>query len=253
MYKFSLILPTRHRIEPLKRYLKSVFDTVNNKSSIEILVAIDEDDTETIKTIEQLKEQYKVLSLSYYTRPRSEWINKDYYNWLAGKSKGKFIWCNADDLILLVPNWDLIIWDIVNQYLYDKPDRLVCANILDNTPGPGNPPEDKDQFPCFPLFSREVLEANGELLCSNLPTWNADRYAYWLFSKINRFLVINDQLYINHVSYHTKAMESDEITDRAGIINAKYAVIDKHNIHKQKPFIEEQAKKLKTYISTYRF
>ena len=249
MLKFSILVPTRERIEPLKRLLKSIYDTTNHKEQIEVLVACDDDDIPTIEALEALVSQYRSLNLSYFIRPRSEFINHDYYNWLAEKAKGKFIWISADDLIFLQKNWDDIIWRRVNAFLLDKPDRLVCANIFDNTPGPGNPPANKDQFPCFPLFSKEVLQQLGFLLAPQLPTWGADRYAYLLFTKADRFLVINDVVYLDHVSYHTKAMEADAITTRAGELCAKYAVIDKHSFHKQGSIIQQQASQLVRYIN----
>jgi hypothetical protein len=249
MLKFSLLVPTRERIIPLKRFFQSLLENTNNPSYIEVLIMCDNDDIQTIEALKLIQEEYKILNITYYQRTRSEWNNEDYYNCLARKSKGKFIWVCADDLIFLVKGWDDIIWDKLNFYLGDKPDRLVCANILDNTPAPGEPPGDKSEFPCFPLFSKEVLQVLGEVLNHNLPTWGADRYAYTLFTKIKRFLVINDKVYINHVSYHTKVMEADALTTRAGEICAKYAVIDKHKPHKQGNFIEQQANQLKVYIT----
>lgn len=249
MVKFSLICPTRHRIKPLKHYIKSVLDTTNNPSSIEMIFIYDNDDINTLETLQFLKEEYKILNISFYGRERSEWNNEDYYNFGAKKAIGKFIWINADDLIFLVPNWDLIIWEKLNAFLINKPDRLVCANIFDSTPGPGNPPAGKEEFPCFPMFSREVLEILGFVLSPQLPTWGADRYAYLLFTKIKRFLVIDDVCYLDHVSYHTKVMEADEITTRAGEICAKYAVYPEHSFHKQGPTIEKQAIFLKEYIN----
>jgi len=251
MLKFSLLVPTRQRIEPLKRLLKSIYNTTVSKDEIEILILCDDDDLPTIEILEVLKEEYKILNVSCYKRPRSEWNNEDYYNYLAKKTKGKFIWAIADDLVFLVNNWDEYIWNKLNIFLNDKPDRLVCANILDNTPGPGNPPANKKEFPCFPLFSKEVLKVLGFLLAPQLPTWGADRYAYKLFTQANRFLVINNTVYLDHISYHKdyKTVEADVLTTRAGEICAKYAVIDKHSFHKQGSTILRQAKLLEDYIN----
>ena len=184
MLKFSIILPTRNRVEPLKKLIESIHETTNRPDQIEVLIICDGDDLESLQALNQLVDEYKVLNISRYVRARSDFINEDYYNYLARKTKGKFIWVSADDLIFQVKNWDLIIWEKLTEYLLDKPDRLVCANILDNTPGPGNPPANKNEFPCFPLFSREVIQQLGFILAPQLPTWGADRYAYRLFSQV---------------------------------------------------------------------
>jgi len=251
MLKFSLLVPTRGRIESLKRYLKSVSDTVGHPEDIEVLLVYDNDDLETIEALEGLKEEYKHLSLSCYETTRTEFSNENYYNFLARKAKGRYIWANANDLVFLVANWDIKLWFKLNYFMIDKPDRLVCANILDNTPGPGNPPADKKEFPCFPLFSREVLDVLGFILAPQLPTWGADRYAYRLFSQVERFLVINNEVYLDHISYHKdyKTVKADDLTTRAGDLCAKYAKLPKHDYHKQTPIILQQAKQLKEYIN----
>lgn len=251
MLNFSLLVPTRARISGLKRLLRSIKATTNHPENIEVLILCDDDDLDTIKVLDKIQETYKILNIVCYKRPRSEWNNEDYYNYLARKASGRFIWVVADDLKFLVKGWDYYILNKLNTYLMDKPDRLVCANILDNTPGPGDPPANKKEFPCFPLFSREVLNLLGFILAPQLPTWGADRYAYRLFTKANRFLVINNEVYLDHISYHKdyKVVEADELTTRAGELCAKYAVIDKHSFHKQGPTIQQQANQLLEYIN----
>jgi len=254
MLKFSLLVPTRARKKSLNRYLRSVKATVMHPEEIEILILCDDDDQETIKALENIETKYKPLNVSCYKRPRSEWNNEDYYNYLAKKAKGKYIWANADDLVFEVQNWDLILWLKLNYFLSDKPDRIVCANILDNTPAPGDPPGDKSKFPCFPLFSREVLGLLGFILPPQLPTWGADKYVYELFTKAERFCIINDTIYLNHVSYHQdyKNIEADELTTRAGDICAKYAVLPKHMPHKKGPTIDNQAEIIRKEIENAR-
>ena len=252
MLKYSILVPTRERIKPLNRLLNSIYITTNRRDQIEVLIAYDDDDEETKAQIERTVERYKIINVKAFNRPRTEFLNRDYYGWLATQAKGKFIWVCADDLVFLVPNWDVVLWEKLNVFLSQHPDRLVCANILDNTPAPGEPPGDKSEFPCFPLFSREVLDVLGFILPPQLPTWGADRYVHDLFTKVGRFLVINDACYLDHVSYHTKAMEADAVTTRMGEICAKYAKIDKHKPHKQDPIIATQAHQLLEYIEQRR-
>ena len=181
-------------------------------------------------------------------------MNENYYNWLARKSEGEFIWCCADDVIFMIRAWDTIIHADIRRYLASKTDRILCVNVLDNTPAPGDPPGNKKEYPCFPMFSREVLDVLGCVLPPQLPTWGADKYTYSLFSQVNRMLFIHDKCYLNHVSYHKnyKKVTPDELTVRAGHLCAKYSAIDKHKPHKQGPYIQLQAMQLKQYMELER-
>lgn len=252
MKNFSILIPTRNRVSSLQRTLQTIYNTVKNKDQVEILLVVDDDDLDTMGILPELKETYKIFDLSYYIIKRNEFVNEYHYNYLARLSKGKFIWCCADDIIFLVNNWDIIILNKINKYFISNPDRLVCINLLDTTLAPGNLPPNEKKFSCFPMFSKEVLSVLGFILAPQIPTWNGDVYVALLFTKANRVLIINDQYYLDHVGYHTKTLEADANTVRMGEINAKYAVNPKHDIHKQGPIIEQQVNILKAYIEKQR-
>jgi hypothetical protein len=247
-YIYSILVPSRERLFEARRLVQSIKDTTYNPATIEVLFALDNDHQPTINNVIQLQTEYPELNIKYFLRDRSEFINGDYYDWLAGKAEGRFLWISADDLIFLVKDWDIIIKNKLEEYLKDKPDKLLCASILDNTPAPGEPPGDKREFPCFPLFTREVLDVLGFILPPQLPTWGADRYIYSLFTKIDRLCWIHDQCYLNHASYHTLAGPADSISERVGELCAKWATIPLHMPHKQEETILRQANNLKVFI-----
>jgi len=245
---FSILVPTRERIPQAKKLLNSINDTTVNKSQIEILFAIDEEDKASAHNIINCKDIFKDLSINFYIRKRSEFLNRDYYNWLTQFAKGDFCWIMGDDCIFIAPEWDILIKSRLDEYLSYKKDRIVCASIKDNTPKPSPhlPP-----FPCFPLISKEAIQLLGFALHPEVPTWGADYLVYQLYTKIGRLIRIDDQVFINHVSYHTtrdKSLE-DTVNKRIGNIFNKTKNIPRHNIQLlEKENLPSQIELLNKYI-----
>lgn len=222
--KFSLLCPSRDRHNLVNSLLASLERTISNPSNIEILFAIDNEDTATEQLLNNIINNKKYpYSIKTFKRDRSEWSNKDYYNWLVQFSTGKYLWIIGNDIIFKVKNWDIIIENKIENFLKDKPDRIACIGVKDNTPKP-----DKDQaistpFPCFPIFTRESFDTIGFLLHPEIKTWGADKAIYELYKPIDRYLAINtdntgkDVLYIVHAGYHT-GENTDELTIRMGEI-----------------------------------
>ena len=84
MKTFSLLCPTRQRPHYLKAYLDSLKDKTLRADRIEVLIAYDDDD---ILTKEKIIDT-KMLStypfkIRIFSRKRSKFINKSYYNCLT--------------------------------------------------------------------------------------------------------------------------------------------------------------------------
>lgn len=248
---FSLLVPTRERLPQFIRFLKSVKDTVSDLTNIEILVACDEEDIGSIKNVKNCKENlYPDLNIHLHIRKRSIYLNRDYYNWLAGFAKGDFIWVLGDDLVLMEKNWDITIATTLEGYLKTRKDRIICASIKDNTPKPNST---LPKFPCFPLFTKESLEIFGFLLHPEVPTWGADYLIYVLYNSIERLIRIENVVYLNHISYHTRQIESDAVSKRIGSIFNRLKMKPENNIQTlEKTIIPRQIKFIKNYICNYK-
>ncbi len=247
--KFSLLIPTRERVNMLDRFLQSIYQHTTRKKNLEILIAVDDDDTGSLLKVKELQSRYeRTMEIQMYIKTqRSEMLNNDYYNWLGAKATGDMIWVLADDLQLVSPDWDTHITNEVNAFFKKNPDRIVCVSIKDNTPPPSH---NHPKFPCFPMFSREARDACGWLLNPMTPNWGADFIAYKIYKPIERLLEIHDKNYINHISWHTKQVAVDETNKRIGQIFNKLKMIPKYNtdraISEEVPVIR---KKLSNIIS----
>ena len=225
----SILCPTRNRADKRENLVKSLNETVNNPNNIELLFIIDVDDMVSEKHIGTLINRYDKLNIRYIKRTRSTFLNRDYYNYATQFAKGDFYWAIGDDVIFLIPNFDKIILDNLEVYLKNKPDKIVCASIKDNTPKP-NPR--LPRFPCFPLVSKQAVKVLGFFIHPSIPTWGADYAIYCLYKECGRLFEIHDECYLNHVSFHTKQCEEDVIAKRIGNIFNSLKMKPEHNVDK---------------------
>ena len=198
--KFSLLCPTRERIGSVERLLASLKETVGDPENVEILFGCDIDDMKTVDMLKKFIEVYKPIQIKYFIRTRSDFINGDYYNWLAGLAKGDFLHVIGDDCVYTKMYWDKLSSMRLDDYLKDKLDRIVYGMVDDGTPAPGGKAK---EFCCFPVLSREAYKTLGFVLHGEIPTWGADTSLYDIFSspRVNRILNLQD-IILKHISHH---------------------------------------------------
>jgi len=205
MKKFSLILASRERTELLQALLSSISTTTIDPELIEVFVGIDDDDqaTHSIKSI--LEIAYSNINLKFFSRQRSKWLHKDYINSMFEQSSGKYILVLNDDTLLCRHGWDSDGYAKLEEYLKDKPDRIVYASTKDNT-------GDK-RCCCFPLFSREACLAAGWVLPDERPNWGADWDVKQIYShpKINRMMEL-PEIEVRHITHHNNSRKRDHIS-----------------------------------------
>lgn len=149
-YLMSVILPTRKRVEPLKRAIGNLIDLADEPEKIEILLKVDSDDQETIDILPTLPDQVKSI---VYPRFRGYADLHIFANDLARISQGKWLWGYNDDCILYTKGWDTII----KEY----GDKFLIINADSNT-----------GHPCFPIFPRKLFEWWGHLsLARQVDSW----------------------------------------------------------------------------------
>jgi hypothetical protein len=231
----------------------TLYQTVSNPADVEILLAIDSDDLPTVNYIPNLLTKYEMFKIRPFFRANSGefvFINRDYYNWLAEQATGDYLWVSADDLTYQVQGWDIKIKESIESYLVDKPDRIMCAGVKDNTPKPS---PHLPNFPCFPLITKEAFQYFKFILHPFVPTWGADYLLYVLYKGFDRYHVVADATYLNHVSYHTHQCEADGVTKRIGHTFNRLKMMNAHNIDKAVvDVIPGQVEAVKQYILNWR-
>lgn len=242
MKRFSLLVPTREREQLANKFMNSIWTNTTHKHNIEILFLCDNDDGGSQNYVIYLQKKFSAIDIKLINRDRTEFINKDYYNYLADRAEGEYLWVLADDLEIVRPNWDEIVYNNIQNFLADKPDKIVCVSIKDNTPPPSHR---LPKFPCFPMFSRQAKDFFGWILHPAPPNWGADYIVYMIYRPANRLLEINDTNYINHISYHTKQVQPDNTNRRIGEIFNRLKMIPKYNTDR---ILSEEVPKLRQQL-----
>ena len=198
--KFSLLCPSRNRIGPLERLIVSLKETVGDPQNVELLVGCDVDDKKTIEMIKRFSDVYNPIIIRSFIREQSEFINRDYYNWLATFATGEFLHIIGDDCVYVRLYWDKVASMKLDDYLKDKPDGVVYGMVEDGTPAPRG---EEKRFCCFPIISREAYKNLGFVLHEEIPTWGADTsiYAVYADPRVDRVFKI-PEIQLKHISHH---------------------------------------------------
>ena len=199
--RFSIVFPSRGRVPLLTKMLESLKYNTARISEVEVLIAIDQDDTTTKEFLDGAKYSF----VRYFVVPRSLNFSWDYYTFLALQSTGQWIICANDDCIFETDDWDALAYET----LKDQP-GIVYGWIEDGigewrAKGHGN-------YCCFPLQGREGFEILGYIFPPRIPTWGADIWAKMLYDSVNSVVIL--PFTMRHFCVHNFTREQDEISAR---------------------------------------
>jgi len=187
--KFSLLCPSRLRPKQLFELYNNIVDTVTEPTEVELLIKFDLDDIVPSWIINETVGKL----CKFYCGLRSEYLQRDYYNWLAEKATGDYLWAIGDDVRFKTKGWDRFIPIRIEDYLLNKPDRIAYIYVDEEG--------STALHPCFPLITKEAYKATGMYFHPELLSWGADRTLYELYEGIDRMYHIPN-IEIKHLSYH---------------------------------------------------
>jgi hypothetical protein len=220
MRTVSIMLASRERPEFLIPMLRSVYKTVSDPNAVEVHIRIDNDDKVLIRQMDEISGMFPNMSVTFHVRERSEFLIRDYTNWMLQFTTGKFIQYVCDDVIYKTPHWESILNNEMEIYMRNKPDRIAYAWIQDGL---------KDRhgfnFSCFPIITREAVEALGYFMHNEIRGWTADIYIWQVYDRLKRVLDLS-KIEIEHNSPHTGKRERDHSYYRMKMLNEKQEPID---------------------------
>jgi hypothetical protein len=150
MAYISVLLPTRQRVELVKHSLHNLVSTASNPADLEILIAYDDDDTQSQEFFSGPEWQQWIADAGVSARvfcvpPRGYKLLQEYYNYLAIQSQGQWLLLWNDDAVIETPNWD----DHVRQNdSWRMLLHIPCRNLATNSS-------------IFPLFHRDWIDLFG--------------------------------------------------------------------------------------------
>ena len=104
-FKISLLLPTRERSKKFERLLISLIDTCQDKSRIEILLLLDENDKEILE-YKNIIGKSIFRSLKFFLISKNLKTHAMRNNYLANLCNGEIIFPINDDMIFVSDKWD---------------------------------------------------------------------------------------------------------------------------------------------------
>lgn len=195
--EFSIIIPTRGRPRRLRETWESIFVTVSNPDQVEVVIAADSDDPETIREVAHLPGMRRVL----VAKERKFAVPKWAYAYPA--ASGKICMLCGDDIIFRTPDWDKKISAAFEQW----PDRIGMVCIAE---GIWNGKLATNIF-----LSREWIDALGYFVADGLRHNFVDQWIDEIAKAIDRRCYLGDVM-----AEHIHPVKFPEVAD------ATYAIQD---------------------------
>ena len=152
MKKFSILIPSRKRIELLKETLLSVEKQTIEKKTIEIIFGIDVDDKATNEFLDDYKKKSQIdIIINVLERGKGYHDQAIRLKSMISSSKGEFLVNYADDMKILTAGWDVILSKKIDTLHSDKLFLLYPAHNQINS-----------QWPIVPIISKKWFDLTGK-------------------------------------------------------------------------------------------
>jgi hypothetical protein len=146
----SVLLPVRGRPVPMEQCLHTLISTATKPERIEVLIAFDDDDIDTIDYFVDVIAPYldaKDVTYSAMQFKRLGYIRlNEYLNELANHSTGQWIFFWNDDAVMTTSAWD----DVIRQHN----DQFTLLRAETNHEHP---------YAIFPILPRKWVELTGNI------------------------------------------------------------------------------------------
>jgi len=218
---FSLIIPTRDRISKLQGCLLSFFNKAQRKGNNEAIVIVDHDDI-GIRSFSDFV-LYHQMNVKILTVWRSEMMIRDYNNYGAQCSLGKYIWMLNDDYEMTTDHWDALLKKKIEDFCGSNGDRVCYVMVDDSTHSPSNWNCLDSKGCCCPIQTRESVEALNGVMPWQINSWGADIALYHIYRNLPKPRILDcvKDVKVLHYCRHNNTAEVDEISRRIERISQK--------------------------------
>jgi len=166
-HQISVLLPTRGRTDMLKRSLLSLLDLAQTPSEIEIMLAFDNDDRESLEWCRENVfpelERRGVDAMVIEFTPLGYLKLHEYLNALAGLAGGNWLMFWNDDAVMQTQNWD--------QKITEHNGKFLCLRM---------PTHNQHPYAIFPIVPRDWYYLLGHLSNHQLTDATISQISYML-------------------------------------------------------------------------
>lgn len=190
---FSIILNSRGRPKLLDNMIKSIVNNASRADQLEILVAVDDDDKETIDYSESMKSVIK-----FVIQPRPSSLNTSLTN-LGLMAEGKYVFNVNDDVQFLTKGWDTIVLNKIANFKSTNAiaDDIIYCGVSDNSvdKAKGVP------YASFPIISKQAINTIGVFMYPAFVGLGGDSSIWRVYDAIGRVIQI-PEVKLDHF-YHS--------------------------------------------------
>jgi len=159
----SLIVPTRGRPAPLRRFLDSVASTARRPERIEVVLVVDDDDPVSLAVC------HRRLNIRHVVGPAGRTMGALNAAGYAA-SAGDFVMLLNDDVVVRTRGWDDTVLGCFERF----PDRLALVHVNDTLV--------RDRLCVFPLVGRRFCELAGEICPTDYRRYRIDDHIEDVFN-----------------------------------------------------------------------
>lgn len=159
----SIIVPTRARLEKLKRFFDSLAATTANPGSVEIILVVDQDDTQTL-----IFQHSGMLFKLVVVPPGLTMGELNRAGYAA--SQGNFVMLLNDDVVARTNRWDEKILEVFQTF----PDEVVLVHVNDMI--------FQEKLCTFPFVTRAYCEIAGSICPDDYDRYRIDDHIYNVFN-----------------------------------------------------------------------
>ncbi len=180
----SLIIPTRNRVKSLRRFFDTVEETCKSADNLEVLLGIDDDDSETIRFIEEYSESSKFVIQPIIGKRGKGYVDlHNKINELCQVSNGNFLFFLPDDVQFMTKNWDEKILATYNSIYRDNIFWIRTSHNEEGNPWAS----------CF-VITRDWFDVTGHYgTC-----YQADTEFNFVAKHVGREIFLKDIVVIHH-------------------------------------------------------
>lgn len=231
--KISLLLPTRQRLEGLKRLYDSAMDLADDPNLVEMVAYVDSDD-----------QSYDELFASPWERltlikgPRKT-ISKC-WNSCWQLSNGEIFWHGGDDVVFRTQGWDTLVRNEFAQY----PDKIAFVFGDD-----GNAESARNEFGTHGFIHKNWTDTVGSFVPPYYESDYNDTHLNDLAKAVGRHRHID--IMTEHMHYSLGKSEIDQNTKDRLERHEQQKPQELYVARKQRIERENEIEKLKQFIESY--
>lgn len=161
----SLIVPTRGRPRPLRRFLRSLAATTLRPSRVEVVLVVDADDPASHRV------RFPGLNVCVVVGPPGRTMG-ELNRAGAAAARGEYLMLLNDDVVARTRGWDAAVLAAAARF----PDRIGLVHVNDTLV--------RDHLCVFPLVSRRYCEAAGGVCPADYRRYRIDDHIDDVFTRL---------------------------------------------------------------------